>query len=85
MTGIAAAATDAGRARIVTTVREAVVDAADVHDLIERVDVISQVTEAHGIRVRFIVADGSEEVGEDVAPSLEDAYLYLLRTAEEPA
>ncbi len=66
-------------------VREAVVSPADVRDLTERVDVISQVTEAQGIRMRFIVQDGSEEIGEDVDPSLEDAYLYLLRTAEEPA
>ena len=64
-------------------VREAIVDAADIPDLTERVHVISQVTEADGIRVRFVVAEGAEEVGEDVAPTLEDAYINLLRSRRE--
>ena len=63
-------------------VREAVVDAADVAELTERVHVVSQVTEAEGVRVRFIVTDEAERVGEQAEPTLEDAYLWLLRTAE---
>ena len=64
-------------------VREAVVDAADVHELIARVNVVSQVTEAGGVRVRFIITDETEEAGEEVAPTLEDAYLWLLETAQD--
>ena len=64
-------------------VREAIVVAADIPDMTARVHVISQVTEAHGIRVRFIVAKGAEEVGEDVAPTLEDGYVNLLRSWRE--
>ncbi len=63
-------------------VREAVVDAADVAELTARVHVVSQVTEAEGVRMRFIVADEAERAGEQAEPTLEDAYLWLLRTAE---
>ncbi len=64
-------------------VREAVVDAAYVHELIARAKVVSQVTEAGGVRVRFIITDKTEEAGEEVAPTLEDAYLWLLETAQD--
>ena len=63
-------------------VREAVVDAADVAELTARVHVVSQVTESQGVRIRFIVTDEAERAGEQAAPTLEDAYLWLLRTAE---
>ncbi len=66
-------------------VREAIVDAAEALGLTERAHVISQVTEAQGVRVRFVVTDEEEQAGEEVAPTLEDAYIYLLRTAGEPA
>ena len=58
--------------------REALVDAAGVQDL-----TISQVTEAQGVRVRFVVTNGAVEEGEDVAPTLEDAYVNLLRGQRE--
>jgi multidrug efflux pump subunit AcrB/ABC-type multidrug transport system ATPase subunit len=61
-------------------VREVVVSPADVQALADRVRVISQVTEAQGIRMRFVVTDDAEDEGEDVAPTLEDAYVYLLRS-----
>jgi len=64
-------------------VREAVIEPANVGELTERVHVISQVAEAGGVRVRFIAADGGDEAGEKVAPTLEDAYVCLLRTGEE--
>ena len=60
--------------------REVVVSPADVQALADRVRVISQVTEAQGIRMRFVVTDDAEDEGEDVAPTLEDAYVYLLRS-----
>ena len=64
-------------------VREALVDTVDMQDLTDRVHVISQVTEAQGIRVRFVVTDRAVEEGENVTPTLEDAYVNLLRSQSE--
>ncbi len=64
-------------------VREAVVDVADVHELTARVHVVSQVAEPGGVRVRFIIRDAGQQIGDTVAPTLEDAYLWLLKTAQE--
>ncbi len=66
-------------------VREALVDEDLLRELKERTHIVTQVREADGVRVRFIVREEGKEVGEEVPPTLEDAYLWLLRTAQEPA
>ena len=64
-------------------VREALIDTADIQELTDRVHVISQVTEEQGVRVRFVVTDSAVEEGESVTPTLEDAYIHLLRGQSE--
>ena len=66
-------------------VYERVIEPSEVPGLLERVYVISQVTEAEGIRVRYLDASEVEPQGEIVEPTLEDGYVYLLRSAKEMA
>ena len=61
-------------------VREALFDAADLGGLAEQANVISQVAEDQGIRVRFVVGERENKLGETVEPTLEDAYVNLLQT-----
>jgi len=64
-------------------VRETVVDETRLREMTDRVHIVSQVREMDGVRIRFIRKDGVEEAGQEVAPTLEDGYLWLLKTAED--
>jgi ABC-type multidrug transport system ATPase subunit/preprotein translocase subunit SecF len=66
-------------------VHEVVIEPAKIGELMEEVHIISQVTEEGGIRVRYVETEEHEIESEIVEPTLEDAYIYLLRTAGETA
>lgn len=64
---------------------EALVGADEARSLEERACVISQTIEAGGTRVRYVSENEDAAAGEAVSPSLEDAYMYLLKGGGRPA
>ena len=64
---------------------EAVVSEEALSQLGAQVDVISHLRAPDGIRVRFLAADAVPGIGAaPVEPTLEDAYIYVLKSKEVP-
>jgi ABC-type multidrug transport system ATPase subunit len=76
----------AARESLAGRIAEGVVTAAELPGVRERLQVTQELLVEGRHRVRVYVADGTVPAGfEAVAPSLEDAYLVLMRTGTLPA